>query len=159
MEVIFAVLCQKALVDKDTNTFSLINVIEEVGLPTDPPEPAGEIESTNDIGKLSPASFEMVIWWSRTQERTPEQGRGRVSVVLPDETRAVSQEVDVDLTRFLRLRSRVHFPGFPDGGQGTYRFQIDYRSGDNDWERKFEYPLRVTLGVPTLPEPEEPDSA
>ena len=151
MEVIFAALCQKSLLDKETNSFSLINVVEEVGLPTEPPEPGQR--------GVSPANFEMVIWWTRTEERTPERGRGRVSVVQPNGDIASSQEVDVDLTTFLRLRARVSFAGLPDGGQGTYRFRLEYRSDDDQWERKFEYPLRVTLGVPTMPEPEEPGSA
>lgn len=157
MEVIFAVLCQKSLLDKDTNSFSLIGVLEEVGLPTEPPEP-GFAASTEEMSRLSPGNFQMVIWWARTNEHTSERGRGRVSVVLPDKGIAASQEMDVDLSIFLRLRSRINFPGLPDGGQGTYRFLVDYRSGGDGWETKFEYPLRVTLGVPSLPEPDEPDS-
>jgi hypothetical protein len=155
MEIIFAVLCQHSLLDRDTNSISLINVVEDVGLPAEPPEP-GAAQSAEDISRLSPSNLEMVIWWARTEERTSERGRGRVSIVLPNDQTAITQEMDVDLTSFLRVRSRVHFPGLPDGGPGTYRYQLEYRSGANgEWERKFEYPLRVTIGPPSMPEPEE----
>lgn len=155
MEVTFAVICQKALQDKETNTFSLINVIEEVGLPTEPPE--GTLaESTQDLRGLSPGNFEMVIWWARTQEGTPERGRGRVRIDLPNGAPVKTAEMDVDLTSFLRLRSRLMFPGFPDGGEGTYRFIVEYGSGEDDWEPKFTYPIRVTVGTPTMPKPEQP---
>ena len=152
MKIIFAALCQQSILDRDLNTFSLINVIEEVGLPIAPPE-GGPGESTDDRARLSPAHFEMVIWWVRSQEETPERGRGRISLILPDEQVVGTQEVDVDLTVFLRLRTRVHFPGLPDGGAGNYRFLVEYKSGDDDWEPKYEYPVRVTAGPPTLPEP------
>ena len=132
--------------------------MEEVGLPTEPPE-GRPMESAEDLSALSPAYFEMVIWWARTEEGTPERGRGRIRIDVPSGDPIGTQEMDVDLTTFFRLRSRAHFPGFPDRGEGSYRFLVEYNSGDGNWDLKFEYPVRVTVGPPTMPEPEQPGSA
>ena len=150
MEVIFAALCQDTLLDRDSNTFSLIKVIEEIGIPTALPE-SGPTQSTDDKRRLSPGNFSMVIWWARTDESTPERGRGRIRVVLPDGKEPLSPEIDVDLSTFLRLRYVMHFPGLPEGGPGTYFFVVEYKSGAEQWAEKFRYPLRVTIGPPTMP--------
>ena len=144
--------------DKDSNNFSVINVIEEVGLPVEPPS-EGSPESTEDRRHFSPANFEMVVLWARTDEKTSERGRGRIVVELPNRSQVLSPEIDVDLTKFLRLRSRINFPGFPDGGIGRYHFVVQYKSSENEWEPKFTYPLRVTQKPLATPEPKQAETA
>ena len=77
MKVIWAVLCQSAVIDKDTNNVSLLNVIEEVKVPAKPP---AELTAT-DLNLISPATFELVTLWTRSDPGAEERGRAHEPAV------------------------------------------------------------------------------
>lgn len=139
MKVLWSVLCERAVVDRDTNNISLFNVIEEVALPAQPP-----MSLTDAIAKnVVPTAFELIVLWARSNSDVPERGLGRVSILIPDATPKFTQEHDIDLSQFLRLRSRLRLPGLPVGGEGTYLFKIEGKPSGGEWTEMFELPLRV----------------
>ena len=149
MKVIWAILCQSAVIDKDSNNVSLLNIIEEITIPAEPPlieQPAGE-----DISQLiGPGLFDFVILWSRSDPEVAEHGLGRIRLLLPNnEPLFTSTEFEVDLTRYLRSRLRSKFPGFPTRRgeiiRGIYDFVVESRSEGDEWEERFVLPLRVAL--------------
>ena len=141
MKVQYALLCQKAIIDRDSNNVSIFNVIEEISIPqeslalsTDNPVPLGDL-----IG------FELLTLWARSADDVAEEGSGRLQVFVPDQEEAfVTRTFPVDLSQFLRTRSRIAFPGLPAAGRGTYRFVLT-SSRNSEWEFQFEVPLRVAI--------------
>ena len=141
LKVIWAILAERVAIDKDTNNISLFNVIEEVMVPAQPPRTLPD--TTED--SIIPSIMELVILWARTDFEIPERGLGRIRVVAPELTRSLSVDQEVDLSKFLRLRSRLRLPGLPAGGEGTYLFKIDGRPATGEWAQMFELPLRVVF--------------
>jgi hypothetical protein len=143
LKVIWAILCERAVVDRETNNISLFNVVEEVAVPAQPPVSLKELGLPHGV---VPVVFRLVVLWSRSDQGVPEKGRGRVRVGMPTETIAFGGEFDVDLMEFLRSRAMINLPGLPiGGGDGIYRFLIDGKTNSEDWTQMFELPLRVTF--------------
>lgn len=146
MQAIWAIICQTSIIDKDTNSVSLINVIEEIITPANPPVVKN---SPSYEGKvyLAQELFELVILWSRSDADVPERGEARIRLVTPKGNQTTITTGEVDLTRYLRLRVRTHFPGLPyaEDFEGIYNFVIEARNESGDWEEKFKLPLRVAV--------------
>ena len=141
MKVIWAVLCERVVIDRETNNLSLFNVVEEVQVPAQQPRSLTEVLDESVI----PISFELVVLWVRSELQLPEKGFGRVRVLLPGDKDDLIQEYEVDLTKFLRLRSRLRLLGLPAGGEGVYLFKVDGKSSGQEWTELFELPLPVVL--------------
>jgi hypothetical protein len=143
LKVIWAILCQNSAVDRDTNNLSLFNVVEELTVPARPP--AGSPGQQLPAGALQQPLFQLVVLWTRSDPDVPEQGRGRIQVLLPDGSLAMRQEFEVVLTQYLRVRFRSNIPELPVGGEGVYRFLIDGKAADSEWSQLFELPLSVVF--------------
>ena len=141
MKVVWAILCERVVIDTETNNLSLINVVEEVHVPAQPPGSLPEAVSKN----LVPGLLELVVLWARSDAEIPERGLGRVRIVTPAVGETIANDFDVDLSRFLRLRSRLKLPGLPPGGEGTYLFKIGGKPAGGEWTELFELPLRMVL--------------
>lgn len=142
MKVIWALLCERSVIDKETNNLSVHNVIEELTVistpPQGPPVPTGP-------GEGIAMGFQLVALWTRSLEEVPERGNGRVRLVLPGDESQLGAEYEVDLTQYLRLRYLMHIAGLPMRGEGTYRFVIEGKDEDGQWTPMFEVPLRVIV--------------
>jgi len=153
LKVTWAILCERSVVDGDTNNLSLFNVIEEVIVASTPPQapPAGESlsEGVSEPGPrylgLAAGSFELVTLWARSTQEAPERGCGRVRLIFPAGESHLGPEYEVDLTRYLRLRHRMRISGLPIRGEGNYRFVTDGRGDSGEWAEMFEVPLRVVI--------------
>lgn len=143
MKVIWAILCQNSVIDGDTNNVSLFNVVEELTLPAPPPEAPRGRQLT--VGLTLAPLFQLVVLWTRSNQEVPEQARGRVRLLLPNDQEAVNQEFEVDLTQYLRLRNRINIAAFPVGPEGIYRFVVEGMTGTSEWAQMFELPLRVVF--------------
>lgn len=149
MKVVWAVICQKAVIDKDTNNVTLFNVIEEITAPANPPV----IEQTipADARALAPTIFELVVLWKRNDIGVGETGRSRIQLLAPNGEAIADQPVEgeVDLNAYKRLRQRITFPGIPyheDGLQeGEYMIRIEKRERGSDWELAFQLPLEISI--------------
>ena len=157
MKVIWAILCEKAVTDQDSNNVSLINIIEEVTLVAEPPEIAGqenhvedseEAEDTLRDPPLMRLPGELVILWARSHVEEGEVGSGRIHIIPPKGRERHSLPHTIDLTHFLRLRLRAFLPGIPMEGPGMYLIQIESRCDNAPWEVNFELPLRVAVQSP-----------
>jgi hypothetical protein len=150
LNVIWAILCERAVIDRDTNNASLFNVIEEMQIPAQPPL---DLSQMNIPTGIFPAMFELMVLWVRSNLEIPERGRGRVLLIVPGATDAtgpggtdaLQQGFEVDLTQFLRVRTRLRFPGLPAGDTGIYRFVVQGKAGDSEWATMFELPIRVLI--------------
>lgn len=141
---IWTVPCRVSLVDQESNNVSLIQVLEELGIPTVMPPIPGPA--------MIPALFDVVTLWGREHEEQGAQGQARMSVISPTGEVLVSRVYDVDLREFRRFRSVSRILGFPAPVSGRYGFRVERRVGaDGQWEERAVIPLWVNLQRPEAP--------
>lgn len=149
MNVIWTILCQHTSIDKDTNNISLFNVIEELNIVAQPP--SSREDGQDDIRTLPLGRMELVILWKRSDDDVPEQGDGQVKIITPDGQEFISSAGNIDLTRYLRLRSRIGLNSIPFRGAeiplGDYHLLVQGRTRDGAWAEMFDLPLRVGAAV------------
>jgi len=146
---VWSVFCERVLVEMDTQSVSLINVVEEFIL-------EGELPSNRvDL----PIQAALVSYWTRSERETPEYGRTRVRVVSPaGESMTIGHAWELDLLeeRRAQLVSRIEM--LPLQGEGIYQLVIEYRSEQEAaWNEATRIPLEVWVHPPSEPEarPEE----
>ena len=143
MKVIWAILCQNAIVAQESNNVSLIEVIDELTVPAPPPRRPNE--PTDEIGLLLDAR--LVILWSRDDINAPETGISRTRLVAPDGRESLSPEIEIDLTHFPRSRSigRLGAFPFPPTHEGEHLFKIEVKTSANKWVQVAELPLLIQV--------------
>jgi hypothetical protein len=134
---IWTIPCRLFLTDRETNNATLVEVLEEVGIPESPTlfDPARGV---------LPAMFDVVTLWGRDHEDKPEQGLGRLSLMSPSGEAAFQHEYDVDLRPHVRTRIVAKVFGFPAQTAGRYHFRIERRANISEqWEEVARVPLSV----------------
>ena len=144
MKVIWAILCQSSVVDRQTNAISLFNVVEDIQIVATTPE----LEPPEMVPPVvTPQVFDLVIMLRRSDFDVPEKGSGKVRIMRPglDAKESGSPPFEVDLTEFLRSRMIIKVPGFSINGEGNYRLLVDCTTEGKEWGAPFELPIRVNL--------------
>ena len=142
MKIIWALLCETTIVNRDNNNISLINVVDEITIPASPPQ--GPSGSDPELIKL--LALNMVVLWVRSNLSTPESGEARIKVVAPDDIEILSAEMKVDLTESQRVRAVGQMTeNFPFTQEGQYLFKIAAKTTGLDWQELFELPLWVNV--------------
>jgi hypothetical protein len=135
---LWTLACRVSLVDQESNNVSLIQVLEELTIPTVAPQVFGP--------GMVLAMFDVVTLWGRENEEQGTQGRGRISIISPTGDELLAQEYEVDLREVRRARSVSRMLGFPAQGSGQYGFRIERRvAADGQWERVAVVPLWVNI--------------
>jgi hypothetical protein len=109
---VWSVICSHAILDKESNNFSLID--EQINIQPDTPLP---LVMTNP--------FIIVTLWSRSNYDVPATGRGRISVEHPSGTVRELAPFEIDLSRYRRYRNRHGFRGFQITELGKYVFRVE----------------------------------
>jgi hypothetical protein len=137
----WTVLAERAKIDRDTNNISL-DVLEQVGL-------TGIIPQENVAGIAAPFQMEVVSLWYRDNDNVPERSRGRVEIHGPRQERLGHTDFDIDLTSFLRLRTKSPLQALPipmPAVSGRYLFVVLLES-NGEFNRVAEVPLQVELQI------------
>jgi hypothetical protein len=137
IEHVWSVLCASSTIDKDNNSLSLFNVIEEI---------RATARAAPGPGDVLPVHCEIVSLWRRA-EGQPEMGEARVTLVAEGEnTGPLSENYPLDLSA-LRLRSRLVLDGLPISGSGVFRLVVEHRQGDGEWVVDERIPFDVNITV------------
>ena len=143
MRVVWSILCENFVQDKNTNNLSVFNMIESLRVLSEPPEPIAP-----DATRVVPLPFHVLALIIRSDPSVGERGMARVSVIDPQgEVRTLS-EIEVNLVDFTTYRIWVRNSGLPFTSAGTYNFKVECRSetpGNVEWGPAFEVPLLVSL--------------
>jgi hypothetical protein len=136
IEHVWTIICSNAIIDQDTNNISIFNILEQIAIPE-------EAANTNQAIGLN---IELLSLWVRADLSKPATGMSRVSLLAPHGEQMQSDESELDLSQFERLRARSLYQGLPFLGEGAYRFVVEYKSdGGTDWQKVASIPLKVTL--------------
>lgn len=140
---IWTVLCQKSIIDNETNNFSLLDILEQINIIANKLPPTKENDQV-----IFPFNFEAVSLWVKTGEKTSVKGQARVRIVTPDGQIGDGPTFSIDLSNKTRFRSRVRFGGLPIKGSGQYKVLVQLKKEDaTKWEDVASVPLQVVLEI------------
>lgn len=129
---IWTVLCDKTIVDRDTNNVSL-DVLEQLNL--------APIAEANVI---VPVPIVIASLWSRAELESPERARARIRIVDPLQRVIGEVTIDIDLTVNIRARTFCRFGGLLVSGPGVYEFVAEIENG-SEWTEAARVPLQVFI--------------
>ena len=144
--LIWAVLCEKVLQDKDSNLLSMINVVEKItihGLESDiaaVPKPPEKILA-------GPIALSLVMWWEREDN---DDSQVRIAIRAPKGEVVDRQVLRVDLNKSKTFRVIVRYEALAVGfGAGEYRFEIqtsrEPEGSDDKWTALAVIPLELVF--------------
>lgn len=138
MRHIWSVACSHAVVDRDSNNVSLLNVIEQLRIQEAPRPDA-----------VLPFQLDVMTLWAREDLEVPETGNSRLKFVSPAGKTLCTFEAVVDLSSHERSRAKLTFQGLPLRNSGIYKFRIEQKSeGATRWRKVSEIPLSVLFSEP-----------
>jgi hypothetical protein len=141
--LIWAICCQRAIVDRETNALSLIDHLEGLTLPALPPR------REDGALPLLPLRFAVATYWIRSDEALPETFDVRVRLVDPAGQSHAEGNAVVDLQSAVAARSIVGFPGLPISSAGNYTIELA-RKRDDVWQVEVASPkIRVLVAAST----------
>lgn len=144
MEVTWAIICESAVTDQETNNISLFNLLDEMQLP-EPPDPATE----QSPPVMAAVQLLMVALFSRSDLERGEKEQARITINFPTAIEAQALPTfEIDLENAHRLRAKFNIAGFPVAGEGIYHFRIQQLNCDGDWSDLYEVPLQVSYLLP-----------
>jgi hypothetical protein len=136
IKIAWSVLCTRCVTDSATNNVSLMEVVEQLGIPPGLPV----------VGVVAPVQMDMVTLWYRENPNQPARGTGRIVLNRPDGTLGPPITFGVDLTQFLRVRSIGRIAGLELRGTGDYFFKVELRiEGQENWIEVSRVPLTVAV--------------
>lgn len=145
----WSLLCRRGIIDKYTNTLSLIEVIDEVeGAFAEPmPEQVG-------VG----LDCHLVTVWTRSQKEKPERFWQTITITAPTgETYPTEVKLEGNLEKHQRTRLLAGISAIRFSGPGTYVFKIYHsRSEKSRGKLVSQVPLEIKINSPSSTESEQP---
>ncbi|MFB2970995.1 hypothetical protein ACE1CD_18650 [Aerosakkonema sp. BLCC-F183] len=133
---VWAMLCEKSIINQETGNISLIEVMEEIFVPPPP-----ESEETLFLA----LAFELVVFWKKQESSNQEDKyKFRLKIVSPSKKTLLEGEREIDFTENLKTFTVIAFGGLPVAEAGLYEFQIQMPSdAETQWQNVSVVPLEV----------------
>jgi len=144
----WTVFCRGVSVDKDSNTVSLFDVVEQFAVV--PSMTSEAAKSLLDHGNFFGPVFALVSLWARDSFDSPESGRARISVISPNGQEQQVAEYEVNLRDFPRSRHIFRMVGFPCETAGQHWIDVGQQSQDQ-WVRVAHIPVHIEFPAPSPP--------
>jgi hypothetical protein len=135
---VFSVVCSGSAIDKETNSISIQNVLEQVTL------------FTNETGIITlPLSLEIFTLWILRDENIHCKGNMQVYFCTPNDECKNLAELEINLTEVLFYRTRIKSQVLQLKGPGRYKFLVKLKQdGSESWETVATLPLIVRFNQP-----------
>jgi hypothetical protein len=135
IEHVWSVVCNGSSIDQETNTISIYNVIEQLGVFSDTPDSIS-----------LPIHLEIFSLWTRADEKIPDRSKMRIFFCDPSDNRNKKTELDIDLKEAVYFRSRIRVDGLDLKGDGRYKFVVELQQeGKDTWEKVASLPILVSI--------------
>jgi len=130
---VWTVVCQNAIIDRETNFASIINVFEGIEIAKDP-RPEGFLTKELNV----------ITLWARSQDDTPSTWLFRLVFESPSQIQLGSFNGEIDFGTQVTGRSIFQFAGLPLPENGTYHFCVELFDKENDtFKRVSKTPIMV----------------
>ena len=143
MKALWAIVCEGSSVDRESNSVSLFNVLEQVQFPEPP-----SVDATTDVRPAAPIAYRVVVLFCRSDPTIGEKRAARIALRFPTGEEPVifpQGVIDLEVAQRNRLVSR--FPFLPIDGEGTYYFVVEELADSAEWLQLFEVPLEVSFQI------------
>lgn len=134
---IFSVICNRTSIDKETNSLSIFNVIEQITILSEP-----------DKTVRIPLYFEVISQWARSDENVPCIGTAKAYMCDQAGISNIPVEIKIDLTKNIFARTIIRISGIELRGPGMYEFHIDLKTEKDDWSPISSVPFQVIYKQP-----------
>ena len=129
----YSLICGHAVIDERTRFLSVFDVIEQITVKGEP-----------DQAIKIPMRFDLVSVWMKIETKDLDKGVSRISLSKPGDIISNISEVEINLTESTFFRSIIQFSGIELTGPGLYKFLIEFKQTEGDWEVISEVPFVVT---------------
>jgi hypothetical protein len=150
-DLIWAVACERVITDVESNKVTLVDVLENVTLRTERDHFEEELRRALEAGKkpMVEAPLIVIAFWVRSNLDEAEIGQARLRAVAPDGSELV-MGVDVNLTDYTRLRTKLIVNRLPWGGEGVVWLNVERLDAPDKWSTLARIPvgLDVSFGQP-----------
>lgn len=121
----WSLLCQQAIIDKNTNSASYLNTVEELGIESFP-------------SQLPPITV-ATIWRKEETENEEIRMRVRITGPLPE---PITFEANETFGDFKRYRINRGLGGIPVEESGTLNFHIEHYD-EGEWNTRWRIPVGI----------------
>jgi len=144
MKFLWAILCEKSIVNSESNNISLLEVIETIGITISPQE---EDKYRNENKVMIPANFELVCLWSKEKKIGSERADMKVELISSKNKSLLNFEKNFEIpTDKRRARTKLTIQGITFNESGMYQIIISLKnSGTPEYKKVGEVPLEVVI--------------
>lgn len=134
MKHLWSLICEKSSIDFETNTVSIFNCIEELGIVTD------------KLVDQIPLSFQILGLWELEGEKNLAL---KIEVIDPNKNIINTLNANFPINGvYKRFRSRLNIQGMPVNKSGRYVIKISRKLEDVDkYKNESEIPLDLNIQV------------
>jgi len=144
-ELVFSVVCSRAIVDRLTNGLSIIDVVDGIAINNDAEQLADNKAST--IALNPPLTI--VQLWARENASSDETFTNRILVIAPDRKKLSQPGMQLSFHGKLNIRSIMTLPSIPAKGSGLYRIvsqeKVKGKNGSDRWQTRAEVPINIEI--------------
>lgn len=134
---LFSTICNRTSIDKETNSLSIFNIIEQITIFSEPEEPV-----------QLPMHFEIISLWMRSNEKIPCSSTAKYYLCDPQGISKTNVEIMIDLSNNLIGRTIIRVSGIELRGPGIYEFHIEIQQENGDWKQVASIPFLVIYKSP-----------
>lgn len=134
------VICEKAIIDRQNGSLSMIGVIEHIRVPARLSASQSGAETV-----LIPFRMSIVQLWSRSKAEIPETVHVRLQLKTPKGSTYGETAMALDLSQHRNARMVTETVGFPWAGEGTYVALVQASSDGRKWRAAGRQSFEVLL--------------
>lgn len=141
MKHIWSVLCKKAIIDRETNSLSLLESLEQITITLPSQEAMNSVKGQLKI----PLEFELVSFWVEQDESKKKEINMLIEVYDPDNVKIHSAEKKIEVpenSRRMRILSKI--TGLRFTKAGVYTLKVSNKA-QQKYHVVAEIPLEILL--------------
>lgn len=142
---IWSVLCQRSIIDPQSNNISIIDVFEALEVDINP---VSNVKEGRDNAEFNiPIQYQVVTLWDITKNKKPTVDI-RITLINPDSKEKIlvtTNNLKFPLDK-KRMRSINQIQGLPVNKSGDYHFIVELKQ-DEKFEKVADLPLEVKLNI------------
>lgn len=142
-KLVWAVFCERAVVDSATNSLTLVNTMEEIHVPKPTPE---SLKAAAGRPLAVRAGFSIVTNWERTKG---DRGNRPLQILLrlldPHGQKRSEGQQRLEFGKSTRGRAIANLEGLPISIEGRYVWRIYVGAANKSWKSVGEIPYALSF--------------
>jgi hypothetical protein len=130
---LWALACERAIINNKSNNLSLIEIFEQFNVPTVP--------------IIIPQAIYIVSSWEKAEKDKEETFTFKIEISQPDSAEDLKKEAEIEAVipkDKNRIRNLCRIFGLKAEREGTVYFIISQKVGEN-WKEEYRVPLHIVL--------------